>query len=152
MTLDRREFLHVVLAGAVGATFTDWAFAQGPPPPITATKLAGDLVVLSGDGGNVAIVIGADGLLMIDGGLTERSAELLKAIADIDGHKVTTLFNTHWHFDHVGCNEALGKMGTKILAHENVRKRLGERVTIEALNRTVDPLKPEGMPAATFTT
>jgi cyclase len=153
MTFDRREFLHAVLAGAVGSTFTYRAFAQqGTPPAITATKLASDLVVLSGDGGNVAIVIGADGLMMIDGGLPERSADLLKAIADLDGHKVTTLFNTHWHFDHVGCNEALGRMGTKIIAHENVGKRLGMRVTVEALNRTFDPLKPEGMPAETFTT
>jgi cyclase len=153
MMLDRREFLQAVLAGAVGSTFTYRAFAQqGTPPAITATKLASDLVVLSGDGGNVAIVIGADGLLMIDGGLAERSADLLKAVADVDGHKVTTLFNTHWHFDHVGCNEALGRMGTKIIAHDNVRKRLGARVTIEALNRTVDPLKPEGMPSETFTT
>jgi len=153
MMLDRREFLQAVLAGAVGSTFTYRAFAQqGTPPAITATKLAGDLVVLSGDGGNVAIVIGADGLLMIDGGLAERSADLLKAVADVDGHKVTTLFNTHWHFDHVGCNEALGRMGTRIIAHENVSKRLGARVTIEALNRTVDPLKPEGMPSETFTT
>jgi len=153
MTLDRREFLHAVLAGAVGSTFTYRAFAQqGAAPAITATKLAADLVVLAGDGGNVAIVIGADGLLMIDGGLTERSADLLKAIADLDGHKVATLFNTHWHFDHVGCNEVLGRMGTKIIAHENVKKRLGARVTIEALNRTVDTLKPEGMPSNTFTT
>jgi cyclase len=152
MTLDRRDFLRAVLAGAVGSTFTYRAFAQTGPPPIAATKLAPDLVMLSGNFGNVAVVIGPDGLLMIDGGLPERSADLLKAVADVDGHKVTTLFNTHWHFDHIGCNEALGRMGTKIIAHENVRKRLGTRVTVEALNRTFDPLKPEGMPAETFTT
>jgi cyclase len=152
MRLDRREFLHAVLAGAVGATFADGAFAQpGTPPVITATKLASDLVVLSGDGGNVAMVIGADGLLMIDGGLTERSADLLKAIADLDGHRVTTLFNTHWHFDHVGCNEALGRIGTKIIAHENTKKHLAVRTPMEVANRTFDPLKPEGIPVETFT-
>jgi cyclase len=152
MMLDRREFLQAVLAGAVGSTFTYRALAQTAPPAITATKLAPDLVVLSGDGGNVAIVIGPDSLLMIDGGLPDRSADLLKAVSEVDSHKVATLFNTHWHFDHVGSNEALGKMGAKIIAHENVKKRLGARVTIEALNRTFDPLKPEGMPAETFTT
>jgi cyclase len=153
MTVDRREFLRAVLAGAVGSTFTYRAFAQqGTPAAITATKLASDLVMLSGDGGNVAIVIGADGLLMIDGGLTERSADLLKAIADVDGHKITTLFNTHWHFDHVGCNEALGRMGTKIVAHENTKKHLSARTTFESANRSFDPLKPEGIPAETFTT
>jgi cyclase len=153
MTLDRREFLHAVLAGAVGSAFTYRAFAQqGTPPAIAATKLSSDLVVLSGDGGNVAVVIGADGLLMIDGALPERSADLLKAVADVDGHKVTTLFNTHWHFDHVGCNEALGRMGTKIVAHQNTKTHLAARTTMEAANRTFEPLKPEGLPAETFTT
>jgi cyclase len=152
MTLDRREFLRAVLAGAVGSTFTFCAFAQGTPPVITATKLAPDLVLLAGDGGNVALIIGADGLMMIDGGLPERSADLLKVVADADSHKVTTLLNTHWHFDHVGCNEALGKMGTKIIAHENTKKHLSVRTTFESANRTFDPLKPEGIPAEAFTT
>jgi cyclase len=151
--LNRREFLQAALAAAVGSTFTYRAFAQGGAlPPITATKLAPDLVLLSGDGGNVALVIGSDGLLLIDGGLPERSADLLKAVAEVDGRKVQTLFNTHWHFDHIGCNEALGRMGTKIIAHENTKKHLGVRTTMEAANRTFDPLKPEGMPHETFTT
>ena len=158
MTIDRREFLHAVLAGAVGTTFTyrpaeAWrsvASAQNAPP-ITATKLADNLVVLSGDGGNVAIVIGPDGLFMIDGGLPERSADMLAAVADAAGRKVATLFNTHWHYDHVGSNEALGRLGTTIVAHENVKKRLGERTLFESANRTFDPLKPEGLPTRTFT-
>src|SRR5262245_25672830 len=151
MTLDRREFLQAVVAGAVGSSFTYRAFAQNPPA-IAATKLAPDLVLLSGDGGNVAVVIGPDGLLMIDGGLPDRSGDLLKAVSEVDGHKVTTLFNTHWHFDHVGCNEALGRMGTKIIAHANTKKHLGVRTTMEAANRTFEPLKTEGLPAETFTT
>ncbi|HYM23866.1 MAG TPA: MBL fold metallo-hydrolase [Vicinamibacterales bacterium] len=158
--LERREFLRAVLAGAVGTTFTYSSAeasrfaigAQNAQPPITATKLADSLVMLSGDGGNVAIVIGADGLLMIDGGLAERSVDLLKAVADVDGRKVTTLFNTHWHYDHVGSNEALGRTGTKIVAHENVKKRLSQRTAFESANRTFDPLKPEGLPKETFTT
>ena len=153
MTLDRRDFLQAVLAGAVGSTFTYRAFAQNAPAPaITATKLAPDLVMLAGDGGNVAVVIGPEGLLLIDGGLPERSADLLKAVSEVDGRKIVTLFNTHWHFDHVGCNEALGRMGTKIIAHENTKKHLAVRTTMEAANRTFEPLEPEGMPAETFTT
>jgi len=153
MTLDRRDFLQAVLAGAVGSTFTYRAFAQNAPAPaITATKLAPDLVMLAGDGGNVAVVIGPEGLLLIDGGLPERSADLLKAVSEVDGRKIVTLFNTHWHFDHVGCNAALGRMGTKIIAHENTKKHLAVRTTMEAANRTFEPLEPEGMPAETFTT
>ena len=147
----RRDFLRAALAGAAGTTLSFRALAQNAPPAITATKLAPDLVMLSGDGGNVAIVIGGDGLFMIDGGLQERSGDLIKAVADLDSHRVTTLFNTHWHYDHVGSNEALGRSGTRIVAHENVKKRLSERTAFESANRTFDPLKPEGLPKETFT-
>jgi glyoxylase-like metal-dependent hydrolase (beta-lactamase superfamily II) len=104
-----------------------------------------------GDGGNVAVVIAPDGLMMIDGGLPNRSQDMLKAVEEVDSHKVRILFNTHWHFDHVGCNEAVGNSGAKIIAHENVKKRLSVKVDSEALGRSFDPLKPEGLPAETFT-
>jgi glyoxylase-like metal-dependent hydrolase (beta-lactamase superfamily II) len=152
MMTTRRDFLRAALAGAVGSTLTFRALAQNAPPAITATKLAPDLVMLSGDGGNVALVIAGDGLFQIDGGLQERSADLARAIADLDSHRVTTLFNTHWHYDHVGSNEMLGAGGTRIIAHENVKKRLSERTAFESANRTFDPLKPEGLPKETFTT
>jgi len=151
MSSSRREFMQAVLAGAVGSSFTLRVSGQAPPPPVTATKLAPDVVWLSGAGGNVALVIGADGLLMIDSGFPERSADLLKAVGDVDGHKVTTLFNTHWHYDHVGSNEALGRMGAKIVAHENTKAHLSARTAMEVANRTFDPLKPEGIPVETFT-
>jgi cyclase len=149
---NRREFLQAVLTGAVGASFSYRALAQNAPPPITGTKLTPDLVMLSGDGGNVAIVLGGDGLFMIDGGLDNRAADLMKAVSEVDGHRVTTLFNTHWHYDHVGSNETLGRAGAKIVAHENVKKRLSERTVFESANRTFDPLKEEGLPKETFAT
>ena len=120
------------------------------PAPITATKLTDHLALLEGDGGNVLVVISDDGLMMIDGGLPERSSDLLQAVSKIDSHPVRTLFNTHWHFDHTGCNEVLGKKGAKIIAHENTKKWLSQKVTLEALNRTFDPLVPEGRPVETF--
>jgi len=143
--------MQAVIAGAVGSSFTLRGRGQAPPPPVIATKLAPDLVWLSGAGGNVALVIGSDDLLMIDSGFPERSADLLKAVSEVDGHKVTTLFNTHWHYDHVGSNEALGRMGAKIVAHENTKAHLGARTAMEVANRTFDPLKPEGIPVETFT-
>lgn len=55
------------------------------------------------------------------------------------------MFNTHWHLDHVGCNETLSKAGAKIIAHENVKKRLSTKIVMEALNRTVGKEKIEYM-------
>lgn len=147
---SRRDFLQAIIGGAAGLCLTYPAFGQGTPPPIKATKLSGNLVLIEGDGGNVALVVGDDGLMMIDGGLPDRVADLQKTIADVDSHKVSTLFNTHWHFDHTGSNEALGKAGVKIVAHENTKKWLSQKVTMEAFNRTFEPLKPEGLPVETF--
>ncbi len=142
--------MEAVIGGATGLSFTSSALGQGEPSPITATKLSPNLAMLIGDGGNVGVVIAGDGLMMIDGGLPERAADLQKAIADIDSHKIRVLFNTHWHFDHTGSNEMLGGMGVKIIAHENTKKWLGQKVNMEVFNRTFGPLKPEGIPAETF--
>jgi cyclase len=147
---NRRDFLRAVIGGAAGMTFAYRAYGQAAPQPITATKLSADLAVLAGDGGNVAIVIGPDGLMMIDGGLPNRVADLQKAITEVDAHKVRVLFNTHWHFDHTGSNETLGAAGAKIIAHENTKKWLSQKVTMEAFNRTFEPLKPEGIPTEVF--
>jgi glyoxylase-like metal-dependent hydrolase (beta-lactamase superfamily II) len=147
---DRRDFLHTLWGGAA-FSIARRGFGQTPPDPIVAAKLTDRIMMLSGDGGNVGLVIGDDGLLMIDGGYANRALELQKAVAEKDSHPVKILFNTHWHGDHVGSNELLGKAGAKIMAHQNVRYWLSQKVKLEAFNTVVEPLKPEGLPAKTFT-
>ena len=152
---SRRDFLRALFTGAAGLTLTSRAFAQaaGQPaaaPAITATKLTDRIAVLANAGGNVGLVIGSSGLLMVDGGLPNRAADLAKAIADIDGRPVQVLFNTHYHGDHVGSNELLGKNKVRIVAHENVKKRLAERIDSQAFGRTIEPLGPSGQPTETF--
>jgi glyoxylase-like metal-dependent hydrolase (beta-lactamase superfamily II) len=147
---NRRDFLRTLIAAPAGASLL---LSQTPAPaPIKATKLSDRLAVLMGDGGNVGVVISDDGLMMVDGGLADRSAELLQAVStQVDSHRFGMVFNTHWHLDHVGCNETLGKNGAKIIAHANSKKWLSQRVNMEALNRIVEPLDPEGLPGQTFT-
>ena len=148
---NRRGFLRALLAAPAGITLTLDAFGQAAVP-IQAIKLSAQLALISGDGGNIAIVIAADGLLMVDSGLAAQSADLLSAVAaQVDAHKIRTVFNTHWHPDHVGANETVGRAGARIVAHENVKKRLSRITTIEAANQAVEPLKPEGLPVQTFT-
>ena len=148
---DRREFFRALAGGAAGLSLSWPLFGQAPATPIQATKLTEKLVLFSGDGGNIAVLIGEDGLFMVDGGFAERSGELLNSISSLDSHPVRLLFNTHWHMDHVGANVALGKAGVKIMANENVKKWLRRKVTMEAFNRTVDPLPAEGLPTVPFT-
>ena len=147
---DRRDFLRTVFGGAASLYFTDSGFGQAPPDPIQAAKLTDRIVMLTGDGGNVGVVIADDGLLMIDGGYANRATELKKAVAEAGSHPVKLLFNTHWHGDHVGSNELLGKAGVKIMAHQNAKFWLSQKVKVEVFNTTVEPLKPEGIPSKIF--
>jgi cyclase len=147
---DRRDFLRTLFGGAASLYFTSRGFGQAQPEPIRATKLTDRIAVLTGDGGNVGLVVAEDGLLMIDGGYANRAVELQSAVAQTGSHPVKILFNTHWHGDHVGSNELLGKAGVKIMAHQNAKFWLSQKVKIEAFNTTVEPLKPEGLPTKTF--
>ena len=148
---NRREFMGVLLGGAAGLTMTWRVHGQGPAP-IAATKLTDRLAVLSGVGGNVGLVMGPDGLVMVDGGLANRAADLAATIADVSPRMVQALFNTHYHFDHTGSNEHLGNENVRIIAHENVRRRLGERLDNVAFGMVFEPLAPNGLPNDTFTT
>jgi cyclase len=148
---NRRDFLRTVISGAAGLTVAYRAFGQGAPDPLKAEKLSANVVMISGDGGNKGLVIADDGLMMIDGGFANRAEELQKFIAQQDTHKIRVLFDTHWHGDHVGSNELLGRQGVKIIAHENAKKWLSQKVNMEAFGNILEPLKPEGLPTETFT-
>jgi cyclase len=123
-----------------------WAQAAG----ISVTLLRDKLHLLSGAGGNIVIQESADGLMLVDSGLSNFTPGILAETAKIGNGQVTLLFNTHWHTDHTGSNVALGKKGVKIMAHENVRTRLAKGQYMEFFKRQVDPMAPEGLPAQTF--
>lgn len=137
MTLEanRREFLQTLFVGAAGMSLTWPAYGQPrPPAPIMATKLTDRIAIFAGAGGKVGLVIGPADLMMVDGGLANRAKELAQAIAMMNKRRrVEVLFNTHYHSDHVGSNEHLGKDKLQILAHENVKTRPGQRIESTAL-------------------
>ena len=151
MTTHRRDFLRTILTGVAGLTITHPAFGQGTEP-ITATKLTPTLAVLTGNGGNVALVIGSRELMLVDTGLPDRAADLLKSVASVEAHPITRAFNTHWHYDHVGANESLAKAGATLMAHENTRKHMGSKVYMEPLKTTVEPVPAQALPKETFST
>ena len=151
--------MRLLAAGSTALSFSYWDFAQAfagqpqqPPTPIQTNRLTDSLAMLSGDGGNVGVLLANDSVLMIDSGLAMRAADIVKVVGELSPRKVAVLFNTHFHFDHVGANEMLGKTGTKILAHENVKKVLSSRFTDEAFGRTFEPLQREGLPIETYNT
>lgn len=148
---DRRDFLRLCMAGVVGLNAPISIRAEDTRVSLKATSLAEGLVLISGAGGNVVLVVRPEGLAMVDGGLPENSRDLLNLVAEQGrSNPVQLLFNTHWHLDHTGSNEALGKAGAKIIAHANTAKWLKTRVFVEAQNRTYERRPPEAIPTETF--
>jgi glyoxylase-like metal-dependent hydrolase (beta-lactamase superfamily II) len=91
---------------------------------IKAEQLAPGVAVLVGAGGNIGVSFGPDGTLLIDDQFAPLTDKILAALAGIGAPSVKYLVNTHWHGDHTGGNENLGRMGVTIFAHDNVRVRL----------------------------
>ena len=159
MKPDRREFLKAAAAGAAGFAARAaglgvlgagaGAYAAAGAGTLSVTKLAENLILVSGAGGNVVACKGPEGVLLVDGGDAAHSAALLAAVKQALGGPVTVAFNTHWHWDHTGSNEALRRAGVKLIAHENTRLWLTEPVFEDWENRTY-PARPQALPNATF--
>lgn len=151
---DRRSFLKAAVAGAAGVSLSLRAFARSEPEPITVVPLADNVVQITGAGGNVVAVTGADGVLLVDSGLEERSRDLMKAVEKLPGGKhVQALINTHWHWDHTGGNERLGKDKVRIIAHENTKLWLGADFYCDWQdNRHYTPRPKAALPTETFYT
>lgn len=94
---------------------------------IKATQVAGDVFMLEGSGGNIGVLIGKDGTLMIDDQFEPLAPKIEKAIKELSANpKVTYVVNTHFHGDHSGGNPYFAKSAS-MLAHENVRERLAKK-------------------------
>jgi glyoxylase-like metal-dependent hydrolase (beta-lactamase superfamily II) len=119
---------------------------------IKVTKLRGNVSVLEGSGGYMAVLAGRDGKLLVDAGITASRGEITRALAGISAAPVRHLINTHWHFDHTDGNEWLHSEGAEIIAHENTRKHLSETTRVEGWKFTFPP-SPEGaLPTMVFKT
>ena len=116
---------------------------------LTSSKLADNLYLIDGGGGNVAVLTG-ERTVVIDSKLNTVTKPLIAEISKVAGKQTSILINTHWHFDHVGSNVALGEAGATIIAHENTRTRLSTDQTVEFLNSKSPALVKPGLPVITF--
>jgi cyclase len=128
--------------------------AQTPDPAkieYRAEKVSEGLNVLFGGGGNIAVLSGRDGALVVDSDIVEMSAKLRAALALVTEQPPRFLVNTHFHFDHAGGNATLGRGGTVIVAHDNVRKHLMARQVVSpGVEIVTEPMVPAGLPVVTF--
>ena len=121
---------------------------------IETQRITDGVYMLVGQGGNIGLSVGEDGVFVIDDQFAPLTEKILAAIAAITDESVRFVFNTHWHGDHTGGNENMGEAGALIVAHDNVRERMSAEQVLERIGRPVSttPASPDGaLPVVTFT-
>jgi glyoxylase-like metal-dependent hydrolase (beta-lactamase superfamily II) len=126
------------------------ARASSARSSIIDQKLRGDVIVLSGAGGNIAVLPGRDGKLLIDAGYVGSRPRTGDALANTSSDPIKHLINTPWHFDHTDDNEWLHNAGAVIVAHENTRKHLSADTRVEAWDYTFPAAPTAAIPATVF--
>ena len=119
MKLRSVIFALLALSAAPVAAQQDFSKVE-----IKAQELAPGVAVLFGAGGNIGVSYGEDGTTLIDDQYAPMTEKIQAAVASLGATPVKFLVNTHWHGDHSGGNENLGKAGAVIMAHDNVRVRM----------------------------
>jgi cyclase len=117
---------------------------------VKSTKLTESIYMLEGAGGNIGVLIGNDGIIIIDDQFAPLTEKIKTALSKISDKPVKFVINTHFHGDHAGGNENFGNQGAIILAHDNVRKRLSADYFFEAFKETQKATSYEGLPKVTF--
>jgi glyoxylase-like metal-dependent hydrolase (beta-lactamase superfamily II) len=114
------------------------------------TTLSDTLTMLKGQGGNIAISAGEDGVYIIDDQLEPLTDQLLVAIGEISSQPIRFVINTHFHYDHVGGNETMGKGGAVIIAHDNIHKRMSSDYFSNFFDTTTPAWPKDALPVITF--
>jgi len=145
-----RPVLPALLALALPATVVgqqqpDWSAVQ-----IRTQEVGPGVYVLFGQGGNMAVSVGADGAYLVDDQFAPLTTKIRAAIAALTDQPVRFVVNTHWHGDHTGGNENFGQSGSFLVAHQNVRRRLNPAEFKDLMGST-QQAPPDALPVLTFT-
>ena len=167
MPITRRQLLRslvgsttlipVAHAGLADFIAAGWPQAADPlaerrarmgAAPIVSTRLADNLTMLSGPGGNVIVLHGRDGKLVVDSFVQPAWPALKKLLDSMGTPPVKLLIDTHWHFDHTDNNEYFRKTGAAILAQVNTKKRMSQAHDVLGMRLPASPAA--ALPTQTF--
>jgi cyclase len=136
--------VSLLFAVSARAQTTDWSKIE-----VKATKVAGNVYMLQGAGGNIGVSVGDDGILIVDDQYAPLADKIRAALKGIADKKLRFILNTHWHGDHTGSNVVFGPEAP-IIAHDNGRKRLSTEQRSTVFNSTTPPAPKEALPIITF--
>jgi len=126
--------------------------AQIGAVPIQARQLGDNLTLLSGPGGNVVVLHGSDGLIVVDTFVAPAWPKLEQSLAALGGGApVKYVINTHWHFDHTDNNAPLHAAGATVVAHANTKRRMSEPHHLAVLELDFAPSPASALPQRVFT-
>lgn len=137
-------FLLLFLSISIHAQQRDFSRVE-----IKATKVAGNVYMLQGAGGNIGVSVGDDGILIVDDQFAPLADKIRAALKGIGDKKLRFILNTHWHEDHTGGNVAFGPEAP-IIAHDNVRRRMATEQRSELFKSTTPASPKEALPVITF--
>ncbi len=144
------RFIAICISLILGVISLSHAQENYDSVVITTTKVGDNIYMLQGAGGNIGVVTGNDGVFMIDDQFSPLTPKILAAVAKISPEPIKFVLNTHWHFDHTGGNENLGKRDVIIVAHDNVYKRLSTDQFMKAFNKKIPASPKVALPVVTF--
>ena len=144
----KKQLLAFAAGAAILAVFAqDAEYAKVQVKP---TKLSSTVWMMEGAGGNLGVSAGEDTVFLVDSQFAPLTPKIEAAIKAVSPKPVQFLVNTHWHYDHVGGNENLGKTGAVIVAHDNVRKRMSTDQFMAAFNQAIKASPKAALPIVTF--
>lgn len=116
--------------------------------PITVHELRGGVYMLEGSGGNIGVLSGPDGKLMVDCGIAVSQRKIEDALARLGSGRLRYAINTHWHWDHSDGNAWVRQAGAELIADAHTARRLSETIRIEEWGHTFEPAPKSALPNA----
>jgi glyoxylase-like metal-dependent hydrolase (beta-lactamase superfamily II) len=161
MLIESAAAVTIVVASSGGLAWADTAAKPVSPviminkaaatTPIDTTPLRGPLSMLSGSGGNITVLTGKQGKLMVDAGIAVSRPRVESALAAISSAPVKYLINTHYHWDHTDGNTWVKDDGATIIATAGTVKRVSTSTRVDDWDFTFPALPAKGIPTEILT-
>ena len=117
---------------------------------IKTTDLGHGVYLLGWQGGDSLILVGEEGVLLVDTSVAQMGDKIKAAITRVSDKPIRLVINTHAHADHFGANEMMAKDGALIVGHEKLRERMARGQYLAAFKQTIPPSPPAALPAITY--
>jgi len=146
--IHRRGFIQKMALSSLALSLPGTLMAQ---QHLDVQRLRNNMHLVTGAGANILVAVGPESVLVVDGGMPDKSREVLELIQSLgDGKPVETLFNTNFRPEHCGLNALLGPEGTRIIAHENTRLWQNNDFFVSWENRHYSPMPARNQANSTF--